>query len=81
MSFSNKLKLNSGGPILNILVWVSLRLHDHNKGFKRLEEIEEASECLFMEETQVDRWVMQAPMLVILAFNTIFLFWIMSVRQ
>ena len=39
----------------------------------------QASTCLFMEEESCDFWVMELPMLTILAFNTFFLIWIISV--
>ena len=36
--------------------------------------------CLFMEEKAINAWEMQAPMLIILIFNTFFLIWVISVR-
>ena len=39
------------------------------------------SSCMFMKEEDCDLWVMEMPMLIILAFNTFFLIWIISVNK
>ena len=40
---------------------------------------EDGHHCLFMEEKAINAWEMQAPMLIILVFNTFFLVWVISV--
>ena len=50
-----------------------------HKVHNSLKHLLQASTCLFMEEESCDFWVMELPMLTILAFNTFFLIWIISV--
>ena len=87
IKYKHFLVLGWGGPILNTLVWFSLRLYDHRyPAWSDQEELEDRDkdedeiECLFMKEKPLDRWVMHVPMLVILFWNTFFLIWIISVR-
>ena len=42
---------------------------------------EDGHHCLFMEEKAINAWEMQAPMLIILVFNTFFLVWVISVYR
>ena len=69
-----------GSPILNILVWFAMRVYDHSSRTEGEGDIEQF-ECLFMDEKPFDFWVIQAPMLVLLSWNTFFLIWIMWVRN
>jgi len=74
-----------GGPIINSLVWFGLRLQvwteilNDQQSDSSPDQSREASSCLFMEYEACDLWVMEMPMLIILAFNTFFLVWIISI--
>ena len=65
-----------GGPILNLLVWMVLRLHLHDP-----ETVTEdpTIDCPFFDKTMVDIYVFELPLFIILFFNTFFLIWIMVV--
>ena len=82
IKYKHFLLFGLGVPILNTLLWFALRLHGQGAEPAREEGGEEEfHECIFMSEKQVDVWVMQVPMLIILVFNTFFLIWIISVSQ
>lgn len=63
--------------MLNLLVWVALRLYTHDPG----PEDEVLVNCPFFEKTNVDIYVGEIPLFAILFFNTFFLIWIMVVRK
>ena len=65
----------AGGPVLNLLVWVGLRLYMHEP------DVEVLINCPFFEKTTVDSYVFEIPLFAILFSNTFFLIWIMVVRK
>ena len=67
----------AGGPVLNLLIWVALRLYMHDPG----PEEEVLINCPFFEKTNVDSYVFEIPLFAILFSNTFFLIWIMVVRK
>jgi len=73
IKFKHFLQFGVGGPIVNTLLWLLLRLYEHN--YDQCDQ----KKCMFMDETPIDLWLMQVPMLVILFWNTFFLIWIMSI--
>jgi len=73
-----------GGPILNSVIWFGLRLQvwteklDDQPDFTT-DQSQKESSCFLMDYESCDLWVMEMPMLIILAFNTFFLIWIISI--
>jgi len=58
-----------------------LKEHGHNdtSGFSNWQDSDKPLVCLFVEDKQMDVWVMQVPMLIILVFNTLFLIWVILI--
>jgi len=67
----------SGGPLMNITVWIFLRLHFYSPN--NADDI--IKDCPFFEATEVDLFVCEIPILFILILNTFFLIWIMVVSS
>ena len=67
----------SGGPVLNLLLWVALRLHFHDP----LQSEQPSLDCPFFEKSTLDVYILQIPLCTILFCNTFFLIWIMVVRN
>ena len=63
--------------MLNLLVWVALRLYMHDPASPDGQLVN----CPFFAKTSVDFYLCELPLFAILFFNTFFLIWIMVVRK
>jgi len=76
IKYKHFIMIGCGGPILNLLIWMVLRLHLHDP--ETLME-DPTIDCPFFEKTTVDIYLCELPLFVILFFNTFFLIWIMVI--
>ena len=67
----------AGGPVVNLLLWLALRLHFHDP--HQYDHL--GLDCPFFEKSQLDVYILQIPLCTILFCNTFFLIWIMVVRK
>ena len=62
----------SGGPVLNMAIWIWLRILTYDPNLEDL-----IKDCPFIEKNEVDFFVCEVPIFFILLCNTFFLIWIM----
>jgi len=75
VKFAHFLLFGCGGPVLNIGVWIALRIIYYDPS--NTEDVIE--NCPFFETNGVDFYVCEIPILLILICNTFFLIWIMVI--
>jgi len=75
IKYKHFIMIGCGGPVLNLMIWVALRLYMHDPG----PEEEVLINCPFFEKTNVDSYVFEIPLFAILFSNTFFLIWIMVI--
>jgi hypothetical protein len=72
--FSTTLSIfTSGGPVLNMAIWICLRILTYDQNLQD----DLIKGCPFIEKNEVDFFVCEVPIFLILLCNTFFLIWIM----